>query len=73
MRAFCYIALCSLIGVYPRFTGVYCLHHQGDDLMFETAFTSEMSVYFNETTWHYIPESCHLQAHCHENLKSYKV
>jgi hypothetical protein len=22
--------------------------------------TSEMSVYFNKTKWHYIPESCHL-------------
>jgi hypothetical protein len=72
MRAFFYIALCSLIGVYPGFTGVYCLH-QGDDLMLETAFTSEMSVYFIETTWHYIPEGCQLQTCCHENLKSYKV
>jgi hypothetical protein len=37
------------------------------------ARTSETSVYFNETKWHYIPESSHLHTCCHENLKSYKV
>jgi hypothetical protein len=30
-----------------RFRGVYCLHHQGD----------EMSVYFNETTQRYMPKA----------------
>jgi hypothetical protein len=27
------------------------------DLMMEAVCTSEMSVYFNETTWHYIPNA----------------
>jgi hypothetical protein len=29
-------------------------------LMMEAEHTSETSVYFKETTWCYIPESCHL-------------
>jgi hypothetical protein len=28
--------------------------------MLEAVYTSETSVYFNKTTWHYIPEGCHL-------------
>jgi hypothetical protein len=32
--------------------------------------TSEMSVYFNETTWHYIPEGYHIHTCRHENVKS---
>jgi hypothetical protein len=30
-------------------------------MMMEAVCTSKMSVYFNETAWRYIPESCHLQ------------
>jgi hypothetical protein len=29
-------------------------------LMMEAVCTSETSIYFNETTWHYIPDGCHL-------------
>jgi hypothetical protein len=28
-------------------------------LMMKVVSTSEMSVYFSETTWRYIPEGCH--------------
>jgi hypothetical protein len=35
----------------------------------EAVHTSETWVYFNETKWRYIPESSHLHARCHENLK----
>jgi hypothetical protein len=28
--------------------------------MMQAVHTSETSVYFNETTWSYIPEACHL-------------
>jgi hypothetical protein len=31
MRAFCYIAPASLVGVDRRFRGACCLHHQGED------------------------------------------
>jgi hypothetical protein len=37
--------------------------------MMEAVRTSETLVYL-ETTWHYIPESCHLHTSCHEDLKS---
>jgi hypothetical protein len=30
----------------------------------EALLTSEMSVYFIEATWRYIPEGYHLQTHC---------
>jgi hypothetical protein len=30
------------------------------DVTMEAVRTSEMSVYFNVTTWHYIPEGYHL-------------
>jgi hypothetical protein len=39
-------------------------------LMTDEVHTSEMSVYYNVTTWRYIPEGCTLHTHCHENLKS---
>jgi hypothetical protein len=31
IRAFWYVAPCSLVGVDQRFRGAYCLHHQGDE------------------------------------------
>jgi hypothetical protein len=49
MTAFCNIAPCSP-GVYRRFIA----------LMMEAVRTSETSVYFNETTWRYIPEGYHI-------------
>jgi hypothetical protein len=39
-------------------------------LMMEAECTSEISVYFNETAWCYIPEGCHPHTQCHEKLKS---
>jgi hypothetical protein len=42
------------------FIGSEHSHYQGA-LMMEAVRTSETSVYFNETTGRYIPESCHLQ------------
>jgi hypothetical protein len=46
----------SLLEVDRHFRCAHCLHHQ---------------VYFNDSTWRYIPESCHLHTWCHENLKSH--
>jgi hypothetical protein len=55
-KAFCGIAPYSVVEVYRRFRGVYCLnHHRPED---ENTHTSETSVYF-ETTRSYIPEGCH--------------
>jgi hypothetical protein len=31
---------------------------------------SQMSVYFNEATWHNMPGGCELHTHHYENLKS---
>jgi hypothetical protein len=53
------IAPCSLVEIDRCFRGEYCFHHRSD--MTEALHTSETSVYFNETTRRYIPESCHLQ------------
>jgi hypothetical protein len=39
--------------------------------MMEAVRTSETSIYFNQTTWRYIPESCRLYARRRENLKSH--
>jgi hypothetical protein len=41
-------------------------------LMMEAVHTSETSVFFNETKWCYIQESCHLHTHRCENLKSHE-
>jgi hypothetical protein len=58
------IASCSLVEVDRHFRRA---------LMMEAVRTSETSVYFNKTTWCYIPEVCHLHS-CHgENLKSHVV
>jgi hypothetical protein len=40
-------------------------------LLIEAARTSETSVYFNETTLHYIPEGCNLHTRRHDKLKTH--
>jgi hypothetical protein len=54
------IAPCSLVESDPRFRGTYCLRHQGDILIIalkiEAVYTSEKSVYFNETTRRFISQ-----------------
>jgi hypothetical protein len=71
--AFWDIAPCILVEIDRRFRGAYCLHHQGDEssycLMMGAVRISETSVYFNETTWRCIPESCNLHSRRHENFK----
>jgi hypothetical protein len=44
---------------------VQCYEHE----RVEAVRTSETSVYFNETTRQYMPQSCHLQTFHHKNLK----
>jgi hypothetical protein len=56
------VAPCSMVEVYRRFTGVYCLHHQGD----------ETSVYLYQTTRRNIPEDS-LHTRRHENMKSHQA
>jgi hypothetical protein len=61
MTALWDVAPCSLVEVYGRFRGAYCLHYEGDDrMMMEAVNTSETSVNFDETTRGIIPEGCHL-------------
>jgi hypothetical protein len=58
--AFWDIAPCSLVEVVRHLRGTY-------RLMMEAVHTSEMLVYFSETTWCYIPEGYHL--HCSQFKK----
>jgi hypothetical protein len=55
--------MCSLVEVYRRFRGVFCLH-QGDDggitLMREPASTSETSINFYKYTRRNKPEDSYL-------------
>jgi hypothetical protein len=39
----------------------------------EAVCISEMLLYFNETTFCYILESCPFNTRCHENLKSHNL
>jgi hypothetical protein len=61
MAVFWVLAPCSLVEVYQRFRGPYCLRHQGDDfiMMMEVARTSETLVNFYQTTRRYNPEDSH--------------
>jgi hypothetical protein len=62
IAVFWVVAPYSLVEVYQRFRGTCCLHHQAlIALMMEAASTSETSVNFYKTTWHYNPEDSHLQ------------
>jgi hypothetical protein len=61
MTAFCNILPRSLLEVYQRFRGSYCLHHPFITLMMEAVRTSETSVCFNEITRRYVPEDFLLQ------------
>jgi hypothetical protein len=56
MAVFWVVAPCSLVEIYQRFRGAFCLHHQGDESL---------------TTRRYNPEDSHLRTHRRENLKSY--
>jgi uncharacterized protein YfbU (UPF0304 family) len=40
-------------------------------MMVKAVHTSETSVYFKETIWHYIPEGYHLHTRRRENMKSH--
>jgi hypothetical protein len=60
IAVFWVVAQCSLVKVYQRFRGPYCLHHQG------------VAVNFYQTTRCYNPEDSNLHTHRRENLKSYK-
>jgi hypothetical protein len=53
MTVFWDIAPSSLIETDCPLTGMIIA------FIMEAVCTSETSVYFNATTWHYIPESCH--------------
>jgi hypothetical protein len=69
------VAQCSVVEVYRRFRGAYCLHHQGDKwliaLMMEAVSTSETSINVYQTTRRNVPEESRYQTrHC-ENLKSH--
>jgi hypothetical protein len=55
------VAPCSLVEVYQRFGGPFCLLHQGD----------EKAARGYQTTQRYNPEDSHLRTHRRENLKSY--
>jgi hypothetical protein len=57
----------SLVEVDRRFGDDYLLQYQGG------GGSTEMSVYFNETTSRYIPESCDLHSRRRENQKSHQV
>jgi hypothetical protein len=71
MAVFWLAAPCILVEVYRRFRVACCLHHQA--LMMEAASTSETSVNFYQTTWHYNPEDSHLHSRRCENLKSHAL
>jgi hypothetical protein len=62
MTVFWEVAPCSLVEIYWRFKGAYCLHHQGgESVMMEAASTSETSINFYRTTRRNIPKVSHLQ------------
>jgi hypothetical protein len=75
MAVFWVAAPCSLVQVYRRFRGAWCLnHHRPDDdisevlaasiiraMMIEAPSTSEMSVNFYQTTRCNNPEDSHLK------------
>jgi hypothetical protein len=67
MAAFWNVAPFSLVEADRSFRDAYCLIII--TLIMEAVRTSETSV-FNETTRHYIQESCHLHTPCVESLKS---
>jgi hypothetical protein len=72
MAVFWVVVPSSLVEVYRRFRGPFCLHHQGDiALTMEAARISVTTVNFYQTTWHYNPENSHLCTHHRKNLKSY--
>jgi hypothetical protein len=50
---------CSLVKLYRRFRGTYCLHHCGDECCDEEVGIAETSVCYFQTTWRNIPEGCH--------------
>jgi hypothetical protein len=61
MAVFWVVALCSLVYVYRRFKGSFCLHYQGlITLMMKAASTSETSINFYQTIQQNNPEDSHL-------------
>jgi hypothetical protein len=77
MTVFWDVSLCSLVEVYQRFRGAYCLHHQGAliiiSLILEAASTCEILVNFYQTTQQNIPEDSHLHTYRREKLESHNL
>jgi hypothetical protein len=79
-KVFWGLAPCCIVDVHRCFRDSYCRHHQSDDggstklwnfrEMMEAVHTSETSVYFHETTRHYIPEIWPIHTRRRANLKS---
>jgi hypothetical protein len=57
--------VCSQVGVYRRFRGGCCLHHQDDVMDYKTSATSVNSY---RTTRIDVPEESHLYTRCCYNL-----
>jgi hypothetical protein len=60
---------CRLVWVYRRFTGLYCLHHQGDE---EAVQTSETSVNSHQSTRLYNPQDSCLKFYIIINMTKYR-
>jgi hypothetical protein len=70
-RALWDIVPCSLVEVNRRFRSAYYLYYPFNEfivLVMEVVRTCETSVYFNETTWLYIPEVFYLLSRCYESI-----
>jgi hypothetical protein len=72
------LLVCSLVDVYQRFRGTYCLHHQGDEcvshgslltVVMEGVRTSETSLNVYQTTRLNIPENSHVHNRRRDNVK----
>jgi hypothetical protein len=63
MIVFWDVVPCSLVEVNRRYTGTYCLHHEGDHD--DEGSISETSVNFYQTTRPNIPEDSHLHGYVH--------
>jgi hypothetical protein len=69
IAAFWVIAPWSIVEVDRRFRGAFI---KTITMMTNAVLASETSVYLNETTWHCIPEGCHLHTFRRDSLKFHK-
>jgi hypothetical protein len=71
MAVFWVVAPCTLVSVYQRFEGPYCLQHRPSHFLMEAVRITETLLNLDQCTRRSYPKDGHLHTHCRESPRCY--